>query len=938
MTKHFLTTILSLFALALTVQGQSVDYKGNAWVTRTSRPYIPTLGLEGRHIGVWSSHGRYFEAKKNAWLWQRPFLFCTTEDLLTQSFMNPFIIPMLENAGAVVFNPKERDYQTNEAIVDNDAPGRCGFYIEQGMWNDCGVGFAPNYTSLNDTVQPFRLGSVRSVSVNHDAEAIWMPELPEAGRYAVYVSYATLPNSIDDACYTVHHAGGISTFRVNQTMGGGTWVYLGTFYFEAGQSERSRVVLSSASRNTGMAPCGALYAVTADAVRFGGGMSQTERSIPTITQTTQKRKVSLKTETGHEEVLVVDTINHYKYGAGTKSGLPRFLEAARYNTQFSGLADTLYNRGNGFSDYNDDLRSRSYMLNTLAGGSCYVPDTIGCEVPFELQLALHTDAGYRPNNDIVGTLTIATDHDDYGRTEYLSGLTRNAATSLANSVLQGVSSDLSTLYNVSWPKRELRIQNYAETRSPLVPSTIVELLSHQNFRDMTYAHDPNFKFDASRAIYKALLRQVYANHGLADPVVQPLPVRKFSAVFDTQQPMAFSGPHSMATVNLTWEPTVDPLEPSAAPTDYIIYTRQDNDDWDEGTLTEGYNQMTVAMKPGSYYQFRVTALNEGGESFPSETLCIYATKALATAPAGGRKPDMKNMPTILIVDAFDRLSGPARIDTAEKSGFDLTRDVGVSYIDNTSLAGMQTVFARSEGGKEGAGALGYCTTDYVGKRIAGNRFDDVHLHASDILSVTTDYNIVSMSREAFDALSIDAIKRYAAIDYIGGLQADKSYNLRHYDLFTQPTRKLLADYAKKGGKLFVTGAFLGEPAASRIGVEVKRNVAESDSVFLAQVLHCNYRATVNHRDRAVFTGLGIDIPVFNLPNAAHYAVQESTVLEAVGKDAFPAFAYASSSAENGYSAGVAWPDGVVMGFPYDCISDPNIRRLVMNGVLNYLLK
>lgn len=938
MTRHLLTTIFTLFALALTVQGQSVDYKGNAWVTRISRPYTPRLGLEGRHIGVWSSHGRYFEAKKNAWLWQRPFLFCTTEDMLTQSFTNPFLIPMLENAGAVVFNPKERDYQTNETIVDNDAPGRGGFYIEQGMWNDCGVGFAQSYTTLNDTVQPFRLGSVRSVSVNHDAEAIWMPEIPEAGRYAVYVSYATLPNSIDDARYIVHHAGGTSTFRVNQTMGGGTWVYLGTFYFETGQSERGRVVLSSESNHVGMAPCGAPYAVTADAVRFGGGMSQMERSIPTITKTTQKHKVRRKTGTGSEEVTVVDTVNHYKYGAGTKSGLPRFLEAARYNVQFSGLPDSLYNYGNGFSDYNDDLRSRSYMLNTLAGGSVYVPDTLGRGVPFELQLALHTDAGYRASNDIVGSLTIATDYDDHGRTEYLSGLTREASTSLANNVLQGVSSDLSALYNVSWPKRELRIQNYAETRSPLVPATILELLAHQNFRDMTFAHDPNFKFDASRAIYKALLRQIYANHGLGSPVVQPLPVRQLSAVFDAQQPMAFAGPHSMVTVNITWEPTVDPLEPTAIPTDYILYTRQDNDDWDEGILTEGRNQMKMAMKPGSYYQFRVAAINEGGESFPSAILCVYATKAMATAPAGGKKPDMKNMPTILVVDAFDRLSGPARIDTPEKIGFDLTSDVGVSYGDNTSLAGPQTVFARSEGGKEGPSALGYCTTEYMGKSIAGNRFDDVHLHASDILSVTTDYNIVSMSREAFDELSIDAIKRYAVIDYIGGLQADKSYNLRHYDLFTQPTRKLLADYTKKGGKLFVTGAFLGEPAASRVGKEVKRNVAESDSVFLAQVLHCNYRATINHRDCAVFSGLGIDIPVFNLPNATHYAAQESTVLEAVGREAFPAFAYADSSSDIGYSAGVAWPDGVVMAFPYDCISDPQIRRVVMNGVLNHLLK
>lgn len=935
MIRQFIITIFSLFALASTVQGQSVDYKGKPWVARTSRPYTANNGLEGRHLSLWSSHGRYFEAKKNAWLWQRPYLFCTTEDMLTQSFVNPFLIPMLEKAGAVVYTPKERDTQTNEAIVDNDSPDRYGSYSERGQWSDAGRGFGFWYDAFNDTIQPFKLGSVRSAAAGKDASATWMPQIPETGDYAVYVSYATLPNSIDDAHYTVYHAGGTSTFSVNQQMGGGTWVYLGTFRFEAGQNERGRVVLSTKTSLSGTAPDGQPYAVTADAVRFGGGCSLVERSTPTIVQTTVKRKGIRKTEAGNVEVTYTDTINSYKYGKGVKSGLPRYLEAARYNTQFSGLADSLYNRGNGFNDYNDDLRARSYMINRLAGGSVYIPDTIGARVPLELQLALHTDAGWNKADGIIGTLTIATPNDDEGRTTYRSGLTREAANTLANSMLKGVGSDLSVLYNLKWTQRELRIQNYAETRSPLVPATILELLSHQNFRDMTFAHDPNFKFMASRAMYKVLLREVYHNHDLGEPTVQPLPVRNVSATIDSSQPYAYTGPLSKASVTLSWEATEDPLEPTAMPTDYIVYYKEGNDDWDEGTLTEGKNSLKMALVPGELHQFRITALNAGGESFPSQVVSVYAAPSMALAVTG-KKP--KGCPTILLVNDFDRLSGPARIDTSEKAGFDLRRDVGVSYGNNCSLAGPQTVFSRSEGGKEGSAALGYCTDEYVGKSIAGNHYDDVSLHAADILSVTTDYSIVSMTRSAFDELSIDAIKRYEAIDFIAGLQADKSYNLVHYDVFTPQTRKLLAEYMKKGGKLFVSGAFIGEPAASLAGKQQKANIAESDSVFLAQVLHCNYRATINHSERTTFSGLGIDIPVFNVPGPVHYACQESTVLEAQGKDAFPAFAYAPNSAGNGYAAGVAWPSGVVMGFPYDCISDPNTRRIVMNAVLNYLLK
>ncbi len=69
---------------------------------------------------MWPSHGWYYNNKMERWEWQRPRLFQTVEDLLPMSFTIPYIIPMLENAGANVFTPRERDTQTNEVIVDND--------------------------------------------------------------------------------------------------------------------------------------------------------------------------------------------------------------------------------------------------------------------------------------------------------------------------------------------------------------------------------------------------------------------------------------------------------------------------------------------------------------------------------------------------------------------------------------------------------------------------------------------------------------------------------------------------------------------------------------------------------------------------------------------------------------------------------------------------
>ena len=67
-------------------------------VSRKSAPYIPTNGLQNRHIALWQSHGFYYEAKLDRWEWQRARIFQTVEDLYTQSYVLPFLVPMLENA------------------------------------------------------------------------------------------------------------------------------------------------------------------------------------------------------------------------------------------------------------------------------------------------------------------------------------------------------------------------------------------------------------------------------------------------------------------------------------------------------------------------------------------------------------------------------------------------------------------------------------------------------------------------------------------------------------------------------------------------------------------------------------------------------------------------------------------------------------------------
>ena len=217
-----------------------IEYTDQPWVSNTSRPLKITRGLQNRHLSLWASHGRYYNVNSKKWEWQRPNLFCTCEDLFTQTIVVPYLIPMLQNAGAIVFTPRERDWQKNEIIVDNDNPQK--YYMETGWknkWSDTETkGFAYRNGTYNDGENPFQNGTARmatAVSRKSGTCGIsYTPDIPASGKYAVYVSYQTLPNSIPDAEYIVWHQGEKTVFKVNQTMGGSTWVYLGTFDFDQG--------------------------------------------------------------------------------------------------------------------------------------------------------------------------------------------------------------------------------------------------------------------------------------------------------------------------------------------------------------------------------------------------------------------------------------------------------------------------------------------------------------------------------------------------------------------------------------------------------------------------------------------------------------------------------------------------------------------------------
>lgn len=204
---HFLFALLTV--LPVIAQKQTwggINYKGQPWVTNISQPNQVTKGLYNRHVSLWASHGYYYDIAKGYWKWQRPKLFSTTEDLFTQTIVVPYLIPMLENAGAIVFTPRERDWQKHEVIIDNDNHPAGVSYLEVAGkydWETTSMpGFALRKGSYSDGENPFIEGTARMAKTTSSKTnytlASYQPRIPEEGRYAVYVSYQTYDNSIDN--------------------------------------------------------------------------------------------------------------------------------------------------------------------------------------------------------------------------------------------------------------------------------------------------------------------------------------------------------------------------------------------------------------------------------------------------------------------------------------------------------------------------------------------------------------------------------------------------------------------------------------------------------------------------------------------------------------------------------------------------------------------
>ena len=902
-------------------QSLAVDTKRLSQTKNTKLPVVRNIsannhfpeGLANRNIALWHSHGWYYENTLDRWEWQRARIFLTVEDIWTMSFVVPYLTPMLENSGAQVFLPRERDIQKHEIIIDADGLSQGSTYSETGtnIQETPEKGFGLKVPFLLEGENPFQMGLTRRILAQKSANSTvtYQPEIPESGEYAVYVSYNSNDENVTDAHYSVYHSGGKTEFLVNQTIGGGTWIYLGTFWFEKGKE--GRIELNNQSNESGKW-------VSADAVKLGGGMGNVARG--KADDMIRLRQIRDEKGFAMDSALWLPFV----------SQRPKYQEGARYYLQSAGIPDTLVyllnktkidysNRGKdaaafakreeGKDDYKDDYQSRGEWVNYLLGapnGPKANPQAKGLGIPVDMAMAFHTDAGVTPDSTVVGSLMIY--DTTYGSPEFVNGQSRWASRDLADIVQTQVTDDLKQLYFPQWARRAMWNKQYSEAARPKVPTVLSELLSHQNFADMVMAYDPRFKFDVSRAFYKGILKFLAYQNG-EKYVVQPLPVDHFQMKMEGN------------AVRLSWTPVADPLEPTAIAKTYKVYTRIENGGFDNGVEVSEPTYLCPNLKPGVIYSFRITALNEGGESFPSEILAC-------SLPTNNQKP-------ALIVNAFDRISGPAAFDNGKYAGFLTAEDEGVADKRDIGFVGEQYDFERKSPWKDDdACGFGSSHSDQETRVIPGNTFDYPIVHGQAFRE--NGMGFISMSNEAFAQRNWSK-NDFSALDIIFGEEKTTSriygFKKKDFTLFTPEMQGAISEYISgENAKLLLTGAYIGTDL-DLCGDTLAR-------YFATDVLH--YKFMTNHASKsgevypvnAVRSDFQHDYHFEQGFNPDIYKVESPDAIEPKGDGAKVLFRYqgANKTAGVGYNGKY---QSVILGFPFETITTAEQRCNLLGEILKY---
>ncbi len=543
--RGMMRTLPGILAGALTLAAGAAHADSRHELVRLGNEAQPTGALTGASVFVSPGHGWVWDPQRG-WRTQRGVSHGLIEDHSNGEAVLQYFVPYLWNAGATVYTTRERCMNTNMVIVE---PGGDGLELEgdwsserlPGTWN----GMLYSHTTTDGPAT---------------ARAIYTPDIPEDGHYAVYLWYrpARTGSTAEDARVFIRHSGGDTLWTQNQNHGGYTWKYVGTYHFEAGaDSERGAVVIENTSSDPDSQ-------VVAGAVRFGGGMSDTMRE-------------------------------------GTTTGRPRWEESGRYYAKFAGFQpekDTrVYNTVSAMPMFSEWLAE---------------PHEVGRSI----YLSWHTNASGGAAT-ARGLFTFIYQPDRWGGVDQFTGYPGGVELAFAthNAVMAAVHAD----YDPEWHDGPVVTRYLGETNprnNNRMPAALLEYGFHDNVEDAAYILDPIFRDTVSKGTYAGVV-EYFVNEVPGFDNATLLPEKP------TGLSVSYLG-GGRAEISWEEPPYNDGTRAHLGDraTSYRIYKSPNGYGFCNGYDVPDRTAILTGLEPGELAYFRVTARNKGGESFPSETLAL----------------------------------------------------------------------------------------------------------------------------------------------------------------------------------------------------------------------------------------------------------------------------------------------------------------------------
>jgi len=263
---------------------------------------------------------------------------------------------------------------------------------------------------------------------------------------------------------------------------------------------------------------------------------------------------------------------------GGTSGQPRWEEAAKYWARTQGAPEQVY-------AYDATSRPRYAEWETAKG----YPG----EVENAVYVSWHT-------NGFDGTLS--------GTESYIHVTEPTPGSAALQDWLHSeLIADLRAAWDPGWVNRGQKSADYGELRElSTIPGVLLEIAFHDSPSDADALREPIFRQIAARAVYQGIVKYHAERQGAP---VHLLPEPPERLVARNTAP---------GEVTLTWAAPrcCDGMAGDAA-TEYKVYHSTHGRAFDNGVETDDLSLAVTGLSPGSLHFFRVTALNEGGESFPT---------------------------------------------------------------------------------------------------------------------------------------------------------------------------------------------------------------------------------------------------------------------------------------------------------------------------------